>query len=225
MKRYPLFLLTIALFPAALFAAIAENLAQEDLVARSDAVVIGSCTRLESVWMERTLVTRATITLDETLKGPSRPALTVLLPGGVDTEGALPISMDYYGAPSLALEEKVFLFLKRVPELPGSFTILGFSQGKFSLVDEEGALFVYRDIRNLGLESGGRIQRGSLTRRPLAGFKREVRDLIGLEEDPGPVEDSSVSPRNPEVTHEQSDSMPESRDAAHAGRRPDRGSG
>src|SRR3954447_23454044 len=89
---------------------LAVELSLDDMVKQSDAIVIGNCTETKSVWIDRNLVTLATVSVTESLKGEAS-TLTVALPGGVDANRKIPVAMTYPGAPQMRPGEDVFLFL------------------------------------------------------------------------------------------------------------------
>src|ERR1043165_6314329 len=90
---------------------LALALSLEDMVNQSDVIAIGSCVETKSVWVDRTLVTLATFSVTESLKGNATSTITVELPGGIDANRAVPIAMTYPGAPNLTPGENAFLFL------------------------------------------------------------------------------------------------------------------
>jgi hypothetical protein len=97
----------------------------------------------------------------------------------VDANRAVPIAMTYPGAPQITPGENVFLFLTNSGEVPGSYTVAGFSQGKFSIVtDEDGEQMVARDLRKTSLKSDNGIHRGLNNTIPLSKLKDEVRGYL-----------------------------------------------
>ena len=140
---------------------------------------MGRCTSVRSVWEGRTLVTLATIEVTESIKGGQRSTVTVALPGGIDARRKFPVSMTYAGAPQIATGEEVFLFLGRGGPSSDGLTVLGFSQGKFSIVrDETGEPVVSRNLSAVTLASPAGTQRGTATRVPLARFRNEIRGYL-----------------------------------------------
>ncbi len=156
---------------------LAVALSLDDMVNQSDVIAIGSCTETQSVWVDKSLVTLATLTVNETLKGDeSTTSLTVSLPGGADANRQFPIAMNYPGAPRITPGEDVFLFLTNTGEVSGSYTVAGFAQGKFSIVkDEDGELMVSRDLRQLSLKGNNGVRRGPSNLTPLSSLKAEVK--------------------------------------------------
>lgn len=155
---------------------LAIGLSIKEMVDQSDLIAIGGCLETRSVWVDRTLVTLATINVSETLKGTELGTITVALPGGVDANRKIPIAMTYPGAPRITPGENVFLFLTSSDEVAGSYTVAGFSQGKFSIVnDEDGEQMVTRDLTKTMLKSDNGVRRGSNNLTPLSSLKAEVK--------------------------------------------------
>ena len=156
---------------------LATALSLDDMVNQSDVIAIGSCVNTQSVWVDNTLVTLATVAVNETLKGDEATTnLTVALPGGVDANRKFPVAMNYPGAPKMQPGEEVFLFLNNASEVAGSYTVAGFSQGKFSIVkDEDGEPMVSRDLRQTSLQSNNGVRRGQNNMTPLSSLKSEVK--------------------------------------------------
>ena len=157
---------------------LAVELSLDDMVKQSDAIVIGNCTETKSVWIDRSLVTLATVSVTESLKGEAS-TLTVALPGGVDVNRKVPVAMTYPGAPQIRPGEDVFLSLSAESDVAGSYTVAGFSQGKFSIVtDEDGQKMVSRDLKKTVLQGDNGVRRGQSSATPLANFKAEVKGLL-----------------------------------------------
>ena len=155
---------------------LALALSLEEMVQQSDVIAIGSCTETQSVWVVNTLLTLAKVSVNETLKGTESTDLTVALPGGVDANRKFPVAMNYPGAPRMTPGEDVFLFLTSSGEVAGSYTVAGFSQGKFSIVkDEDGEPMVSRDLRQMSLQTNNGVRRGQNNLTPLASLKNEVK--------------------------------------------------
>jgi len=157
---------------------LAVALSVQDMVNQSDVIAIGNCVETRTVWVDRSLVTLATVSISENLKG-TESSITVALPGGVDANRKIPVAMTYPGAPQMTPGENVFLFLTATGEVPGSYTVAGFSQGKFSIVtDEDGQQVVSRDLRQTSLKSNNGVRRGQNSTIPLDTLKNEVRGYL-----------------------------------------------
>jgi len=158
---------------------LAVALSLEDMTNQSDVIAIGNCVETRSVWVDRTLVTMATVSVTETIKGTEASNLTVVLPGGADVNRKFPVAVSYPGAPRLTPGEDVFLFLSSDPDFSGNYTVAGFSQGKFSIVnDEDGEPLVSRDLTRMQLQSNNGVRRGGANATPLSSFKDQVRGYL-----------------------------------------------
>ena len=158
---------------------LAVELSVEDMVNQSDVIAIGSCTETKSVWVDQTIVTLATVSVSESLKGTEMSSITVALPGGVDVNRKIPVAMTYAGAPQIRPGEDVFLFLTASGEVAGSYTVAGFSQGKFSIMTgEDGEQVVSRDLTKTSLQGNNGIRRGQSNMTPLSSLKAEVRGYL-----------------------------------------------
>ena len=168
----------LVLVTVPLFATTAVEMSDQSLAQESQQILIGECTDLRSEWVDRVLVTRATIRVSEWLKGSGPAEVVVTLPGGADANRAVPVAMSYPGAPELRVGENAFLFLV-TDDAYGSI-INGFSQGKYSIVEYEGEQLISRDLTNIRLSSGpGVVRGGTTTRKKLNDFKAEVRGYLG----------------------------------------------
>jgi hypothetical protein len=128
-----------------------------------------------SMWVDRSLVTLVTVAVTESLKGTPGDTLTVVVPGGVDTNRKVPVAMTYPGAPRLTPGESMFLFLNADTEVGGGYNVTGFSQGKFSIVEgDDGQPAVTRDLTKLSLKDNNGVRRGTANMTPLASLKAQV---------------------------------------------------
>ena len=155
---------------------LAVALSLEDMVDQSDVIAIGNCTEIKSVWVDGTLVTLATVSVSETLKGAESGNLTVVLPGGIDANRQIPVAVSYPGAPRLTPGENTFLFLNSDVDYGMGYNVAGFAQGKFSIVnDEDGEPVVSRDLTRMELQGNNGVRRGGANVIPLAAFKDSVK--------------------------------------------------
>ena len=128
----------------------AGELSIEAMVRQSNLILTGSCLETRSVWVDRSLVTLATISVKDVLTYP--------------------------GAPRITPTEEVFLFLTSDDVVAGGYTITGFSQGKFSILkDENGQEVVSRDLTRTALKGKNGTRRGDVNQIPLSGLKEQVR--------------------------------------------------
>jgi hypothetical protein len=161
--RTTLGLLAVALAVPAAWATTAVERTEADMVQEAAAIVTGHCTQLQSQWVGKTLVTLATIQVSENLKGNVGPEVTVVLPGGVDSHRKIPVAMSYPAAPVIFQKENVLLFLTPQDLVANGYSIVGFSQGKFTLVENaQGKKMATQDLNGLSLQGrNGALSRGS----------------------------------------------------------------
>jgi hypothetical protein len=150
-----------------------------DMSKEADMIVVGRCIKTRSEWVDKVLVTVATMNVTETLKGDTQKTIEVVLPGGIDTKRKVPVAMTYAGAPTLTPNEQVFLFLTRDAALDNAMTITGFSQGKYNVVaDPQGKSIVTRNVSDARFIGGQGMSEGSRERRTLNQFKAEVQGYL-----------------------------------------------
>lgn len=157
------------------------NVSSEGLVGASDVIATGRCINLESTWINdgRNLVTLATIEVTDLLKGAANSTITVVLPGGTDANRRIPIAMNYPGAPTIGAHEEVFLFLTNDDQVADAYAVVGFAQGKFSIVtDDQGEKLVARDLVKVKPQAGPGVVRGTRTMVSLTKFKEDVRRYL-----------------------------------------------
>jgi len=161
---------------------LAVALSIQDMVNQSDVIAIGNVVDTRSLWVDRSLVTLATVSVGEALKGPETGNITVVLPGGVDANRKFPVAMSYPGAPRLTPGEDVFLFLTADTDYGTGYNVAGFAQGKFSIVtDEDGEKAVSRDLTKVALQGDNGVRRGQSNLTPLANFKAQVKSFLNAQ--------------------------------------------
>jgi hypothetical protein len=149
------------------------------LAATADLVVIGTATDVRSAWEGRMLVTVVTVRVDETVKGTPGDTVSVTLPGGIDANRRVPVAMTVAGAPRIARGEHVFLFLEHDPQIQSGYTVVGFSQGKFSIAaDAGGRQVVTRDLSQVLLATGAGVSPGTRSLVRLDDFRREIAGYV-----------------------------------------------
>ncbi len=174
-----LFVLALGLLAEARAATVLRRLTNQDLATQADRVVLGTCEKIESQWVGRELVTLVTFRVEETLKGSPAPRVTVVLPGGVDLKGPVPLAMDYGEAPRMAEGEEDVLFLQSIEQVPHGFVILGFTQGKFTVYsDPHKGKMATRDLQRVMLLEGRSLKPGPALVLPLAELKEQVRRYL-----------------------------------------------
>ena len=181
LKQLTLAGLAIALLSAgAASATTALKMSEEDLATGSDVIVVGQVSGHTTSWVDKTLVTLVTVDVDEVIKGEAGNQITVMVPGGTDTARQIPITVTYAGAPVLTPDERVFLFLDAAGNGVDTYTVSGFSQGKYSIVESpQGVQKVTRDLTDLTLQSKSGAERaGAVSAESLADFAREIRSMV-----------------------------------------------
>lgn len=171
--------LSLTLCAAPAWATTARALSNRAMTQAAALILTGRCLEVQSAWDGRTLVTLATLEVTDVLKGDAPARITVTLPGGIDATRRFPVAMTYAGAPQIMVGESVFLFLDREAALGSGLTVVGFSQGKFSVVpDPEVGQAVSRNLSGITLRSPAGARRGTATRIPLNEFKNEIRRYL-----------------------------------------------
>ena len=158
----------------------ASGMSMEQLTQGAALIVEGDCTGIKSQWVERRLYTLATVTVKESLKGSAPEKVTVAIPGGIDSNRRFPIAMTYAGAPQFSLGEGVVVFLDDTQsEIPDSYSVMGFAQGKYSINKaSDGEPVVMRDMTKATVQRGPGAIRGNLQSVPLSEFKAWVRSYL-----------------------------------------------
>ena len=173
-KRFSVCVLTALCIPALAQATTLIKMSTEQMTARASDIVIGTVTEVRSTWVDRRLITLATISVSESLKGAARKELTLVLPGGVDATRAVPVAVTYPGAPVVMPADNVLLFLEGAAPLSDGFQVVGFSQGKYSIVRDAFGRSLASPSRAVGAEAVD-----------LATFKSRVRELGASEHQSG----------------------------------------
>jgi hypothetical protein len=111
-----------------------NGVSMEDMARGADLIVIGKCTGTRSEWADdgRRLVTLATVEVSEKLKGAETGSVIVEVPGGRASKGKFQLAMTYPGAPTIADNEDVALFLVPANEAANTYAVM--DAGKFSIV-------------------------------------------------------------------------------------------
>lgn len=151
------------------------RLTDEQLIDGSVQIVTGSCSAVRTEWRGRTLLTVASVRVDQVLKGERVPEVTVVIPGGVDFDRAVPVAVTVPGAPSIRPGERVLLFLEPAGTGPGELAVTGFSQGKLSILETpDGTPTLRRDLAGVALVDGHRLRPGVKRSEPLAAFLEKI---------------------------------------------------
>ena len=157
---------------------LGTDMPMRQMVKESSSIVIGQCAETRSKWVGRSLVTEATISVEEAIKGDAAAGtqVTVELPGGIDLNRK--VAMTIAGAPHISPGEKVFLFLFRPDDGANSYSVMGFAQGKYSVGQaNDGEEVVTRDMSIAPLQKGAGLTRGAPQAIPLSKFKEWVKAI------------------------------------------------
>jgi hypothetical protein len=152
--------------PAVTQATTVERLTLEDLATRSQTIVQGTVRGSRSYWSPngKLILTNTTIEVSESIKGQSTRTVEVTTVGGRIGDTVLHVG----GMPAFAPGESTIVFTQRAN---GYLTVLGMSQGKFSVSNGE----VANSPSELSFPDGrpARIYRMSVQT-----FKSEIRLLV-----------------------------------------------
>lgn len=170
-SRLALGILTIVLIASGAGATTMIRLDSAAMASEAEAIVIGSCTSASSEWVDGALMTLITVEIDESLKGDESGELTLVIPGGIDADRAIPVAVTYPGAPVVFEGENVLLFLTTSNAVAGGYDVVGFSQGKFTLVEDAS-----------GQQSVAQGQSGDASSMSLAEMKRQIAEVLAAEE-------------------------------------------
>jgi hypothetical protein len=160
---------------------LAAGLSMEEMARGAELIVIGACAGTRTQWIDgRHLVTLATVSVKETMKGAPPETLTVVMPGGIDANRRFKVAVTYPGAPTMGPDEELALFL--VPaqdEVANAYAVMGFAQGKFSIArDNTGGKVVTRDMTRAPMQKGPGLTRGNLQAVPLSEFRELVKSYL-----------------------------------------------
>lgn len=167
LKRLPGLVALALMFPATVTATTMVELSAEQLTARASDIVHGTCTEVRSVWVGRSLVTLATISVADTLKGGPSREMTLVIPGGIDANRPVPVAVTWPGAPTVMPNDEVLLFLEQSTPVKDGYRIVGYSQGKYSVV---------RDALGRTLASASRGMQSDAVE--LEAFKEQIREIV-----------------------------------------------
>lgn len=159
------------------------QLTERELALSADRIVVGRCTATETLWLDKVLVTAATVEVSDTLKGEPAEAVTVLLPGGVDFDRPVPVQMTFPGAPRVTAGEELFLFLSSAEQLARGAVerphwVAGYSAGKLEIDrDASGERAVQRNPHIVRFGRRGE-ELGDAASVPLASYAATIRAFL-----------------------------------------------
>jgi len=142
-------------------------------------IVTGQCIGTRSTWVGRTLYTIATVQVSETIKGDPQTTVNVAIPGGIDLNRNIPLEMKYPGAPLMQRGEESFLFLIPATAMPGSYSVMGYAQGKLSIVaNQDGEKMVTPNSARVPMNNANGVVRGNAPMTRLSVFKDRVKAYL-----------------------------------------------
>jgi hypothetical protein len=144
-----------------------ERLGLDDLVKKSNKIVVGKVSNARTYWggsNGKLILTTYTIEVDESIKGPaSRTVELTTIGGQIGT-----LQLHVAGMVSFEKGENAVLFI----ENSGAYsTVVGLSQGKFTVTNGE----VANDTSGLSFPDG---LPGKAVKMPLETFKRQIKSLV-----------------------------------------------
>jgi hypothetical protein len=171
-------LLAAALVAPSAWATTAVERTEGELIQEAQVIVTGRCIKLQPTWIERDLVTLATIEVSEVLKGNPGATIEVVLPGGIDTNRPVPVAMTFPAAPEIFMAENVLLFLIAEDRVVNGFAVAGFSQGKLTVVeDAQGKSIATQNLSSLNLQNKqGGITRGTTKAISLDALRHKIKE-------------------------------------------------
>jgi len=150
----------------------------KELARESSQIVRGKVASVQSFWNESKskIFTEVLISVDETYKGAAVREARVLQLGGIVDH----VNMHVEGALSWKANEEVLLFLE--PNVPGTFAVSGFSQGKFAIERDRktGKPFV-RAINLEGVELLGKPQGAAAAPPQKMSLDKFISETVGRE--------------------------------------------
>jgi hypothetical protein len=154
-------------FAASAYATTVQRLGLEDLVNKAHTIVAGRVTNSRTYWSSnrKLILTNYTIQVDESIKGKAGRNLEVTTIGGKIGDVELHVA----GMPSFKNGENAVVFIE---QSAGYQTVLGLSQGKFTVINGE----VVNGVADLSFPDG---RPGRPTRMPVQSFKDQIRSILG----------------------------------------------
>ena len=167
-KRFltPFALSLVLSFTVSSNATTVQRLGLEDLVKKAHTIVVGRVTGSRTYWTpdHKIILTNYTIAVNENIKGQPSSSIEVTTIGGKIGDLELQVS----GMPSFQKGENAVVF---VEESRGYQTIVGLSQGKFTVTNGE----VSNTVDALSFPDG---KAGNPMKMPLQNFKNRIRSLL-----------------------------------------------
>ncbi|MBN1655306.1 MAG: hypothetical protein JXA30_16185 [Deltaproteobacteria bacterium] len=177
---FAIFMLGLLVWPVR--ASVIMRFELEQLVARSDVIVVATTLGWKSRWGARKrILTDVTLRVDESIKGKYQPSdvLVVTRLGG-EIDG---LGMRVAGEAAFYKDKKALVFLREIPA-SGELRVVGMSQGVYHFNEAQGQIVVAPDESDSALverDSDGKLQSALSTRTepsPANDVLEEVRRLV-----------------------------------------------
>jgi hypothetical protein len=159
---------------------IVQGMTMKDMAQRSAMILAGQCLQTQSTWVGRTLYTEATVSVSDTIKGEQLPTVKILLPGGADPRRRIPVAMTFPGAPVMTKNSNYLLFLRNSETMPGSFSVMGYAQGQFSIFKSADGeeMVASSPARITQMNSAHGVVRGTGQMIRLSEVKKQIQEYL-----------------------------------------------
>ena len=111
----------------------------DDVLVKADLVVVGRCLSIESTWVNKKIISKASIQVDKVIKGKSGDTIIVEYLGGDALHPTLniPVAMKSTVGVNFSEGDEAVLLLNRMPK--GNYRLVDVSIGKISIVTDIGS--------------------------------------------------------------------------------------
>lgn len=155
-----------------------KELSTDEMVQRSDTIAIGTVKDIEYKTNDKNQTfTYTTIECQDTYKGNKEiKTFQIIQIGGKTATYTTAV----YGAPSYAISEKVIVFLQTHREQETLKQVIGLSQGKYSIIEDEtdGEKYAVSDMKDICfLEEHGH-KHGKISKIPLETFIQDIKESV-----------------------------------------------
>ncbi len=167
------------LYPHSVFATMVKKFSLEELITKSNRIIMGRCISSESRWNGKNTViyTYSRFAVSDSLKGRSDGFATVVTAGGT-VDG---ITQTISGMPQFELDEEAILFLE--PHKNEGWLPVGLSQGRFRIVrnspnGETEVIHTLSGLQLYDLSTGTVSTQSKPSRVPLNSLLQRIRSLV-----------------------------------------------
>ena len=151
------------------------------LVEMADAIVVGTCVKVESHWRKNKIYTSATLEVSDSVEGNTPSIIQVEYLGGTALHPKLnaPVSMKVSNGVSFAEGEHNVLFLKQ--DASGNYRLIGKNQGKIVIDTDQnsGHQYIHSGVKKIRAEkSENNSPVIAAERMPLSDFLSYIRSIL-----------------------------------------------